>query len=138
MTISITVSGENAAELVAQLTKIQAVLGGEPAPKATAPKETKAKDTPKVDPTPPTEPVSASTQEALKAEFAGNSQGLTAEAFSKLGLQFAKECGDNGAKLKDIWANYQQKDGTPVNRLGAVQEKDYDAMIADMEAAKLA
>jgi hypothetical protein len=83
----------------------------------------------------------ASTPEAPKDEPAGvegNSQGMSKDDFSKFGMAFAKECGDQGAKLKAIWANYKQADGSDVKKLSDVQEKDYDAFIAAIEEARLA
>lgn len=138
MTISITVTGEDMPAILVQLaTFVQGVPAAEaPQPKATAPKP-KA-EAPKADPTPPTETVSASTPAPAKDE--GNSQGLSTEDFCKMGLQFAKHCGDNGARMKAIWAelDLRRADGEPVERLGAIQEKDYDRFLAATEEAKLA
>lgn len=125
------------AATVDELESIVAKLKGS-TPATTAPKAAAKAETPKSDPTPPTPAASPETPAPPKDEGEGNSQGLTAEAFSKLGMAFAKECGDQGAKAKAIWAKYVKADGTPVTRFGEVQAKDYDAMIAEWEEAKLA
>lgn len=127
----------------ASLTELQALiaqLGGE-APKTTAPKSA-----PKATTSTPASPLEEksepadTTPEEAKADAApsGNSQGLDAAAFAKIGMGFAKECGDQGAKLKAIWADFKTKDGGPITRLGEVQESDYDAFLEKIEEAKLA
>lgn len=121
----------------ATLTELQALiaqLGGE-APKTTAPKSTKTTSTPVSPPEEKSAPADT-TPEPQKAD--GNSQGLDAAAFAKIGMAFAKERGDQGAKLKAIWADFKTKDGSPITRLGEVQESDYDAFLEKIEEAKLA
>lgn len=75
-----------------------------------------------------------STPEGQKADGppAGNSQNLSTEAFTKVGLDFAKSKADNGASLKAIMAEFG------VERLGAVPVEKYDEFLAKIEEGKLA
>lgn len=83
----------------------------------------------------PTAASTPSTPAPQKAEGGGNNQGLTPADFGKRCMDFARAQGDNGASLKAIWVNYQNAEGKPVSRAGEVQEKDYDAFLAELELA---
>lgn len=84
----------------------------------------------------PDEPKPDTTPAAPKADAnEGNSKGLDAAAFSKLGMQFAKDMGDKGAKAKELFGQHKAADGSPVATFSQVQAKDYDGFIALMDEA---
>lgn len=86
------------------------------------------------EPSPATPAASEPTPEAPKADDnAGNSQGLSPEAFTKIGIDFANSNKPtSGTQLKGILTSYG------VERLSQIAAKDYDAFLEKIEEAKLA
>lgn len=93
---------------------------------------TPPKDEPKTTSSDASATTAAESTGAEEGPVKGNSQGLDVAAFTKLGLEFANSNKPtSGNQLKEILKSFGQE------RLGAINPKDYDALLEKIEEAKL-
>lgn len=84
----------------------------------------------------PTPSVSSSTPAPAKVEPVATGT-LTPEGFSKLNIDYARECKDGGAKLKAVWASITPLSGTPAAKASDYDPSQYDEVLAAIEEDKL-